>query len=128
MEISALGGLDRKLSLPLLQNGTKAAVVMFPAMRSGRSEKNTVAALTPTNVNLFVDLSKLMLFALCTNRNSASLGSWGACASAASKGVSEVAASAEAATNNSRRVVICDSLGLRDECDFLHDDEGRHPA
>jgi hypothetical protein len=34
MEMSALGGSERKLSLPLLQNGTNAVVLMCAAMRS----------------------------------------------------------------------------------------------
>src|SRR3990172_4546046 len=72
--MSALGGSERKLSLPWLQNGTNAAVFMLPAMRSGRSEKNTVTGLTPSNVSLPVDLSKLRPLALCTNRKSACLG------------------------------------------------------
>src|SRR4030095_15804990 len=73
MEMSALGGSERKLSLPLLQNGTNAVVLMFPAMRSGRSEKNRVVELTPSKFRLFVDLSKVMPFAVCTNRKSACL-------------------------------------------------------
>jgi hypothetical protein len=71
MEMSALGGSERKLSLPLLQNGTNAAVLIFAAMRSGRSENITVMGLTPFKVSLLADLSKLMLFAVCTNRKSA---------------------------------------------------------
>src|SRR5438093_7853520 len=73
MEMSALGGSERKLSLPLLQKGTNAVVFMFPAMRSGRSEKNRVVELMPSKVSVFVDLSKLIPFAVCTNRKSACL-------------------------------------------------------
>ena len=63
----------RKLSLPVLQNGTNAVVFMLPAMRSGRSAKNRVVELMPSKVSLFVDLSKVMLFAVCTNKKSACL-------------------------------------------------------
>src|SRR5262245_66095970 len=73
--MSALGGSERKLSLPLLQNGTNALVFMFPAMRLGRSEKNRVVELMLSKVNLFVDLSKAIAFAVCTNRKSACLAS-----------------------------------------------------
>src|SRR5712691_2121792 len=102
MEMSALGGLDLKLSAPSLQNGMKRAVVMLPATRSGRSEKNTVAGLTPCKVTLLVALSKLRLFALCTNSNSSS---WVPCASADLSEASEDAASADAAMKL-RRVVM----------------------
>src|SRR5262245_42956345 len=71
--MSALGGSERKLSLPVLQKGTNAVVFLFPAMRSGRSEKNRVVELMLSNVSLFVDLSKVMDFAVCTNRKSACL-------------------------------------------------------
>jgi hypothetical protein len=71
MEMSALGGSERKLSLPLLQNGTNAAVLMFAAMRSGRSENITVTGLTPVKVSLLAALSKVIPFAVCTNRKSA---------------------------------------------------------
>src|SRR5262245_54144960 len=85
--MSALGGSDRKLSLPVLQNGTKAVVFMLPAMRSGRSEKNRVVELMPSKVSLFVDLSKLMLLAVCTNRKSACLAcSLAVCALAEASG------------------------------------------
>src|SRR5262245_58198358 len=85
--MSALGGSDRKLSLPVLQNGTKAVVFMLPAIRCGRSEKNNVVELTPSKVNLLVDLSKLMLFAVCTNRKSACLAcSLAVCAVAEASG------------------------------------------
>src|SRR5262245_56571400 len=87
MEISALGGSERKLSFPVLQNGTNAAVFMFPAMRSGRSEKNRVVELIPSKVSLFVDLSKVILFAVWTNRKSACLAcSLAVCALAEASG------------------------------------------
>ena len=50
--------------------GTKAAVLMLAAIRSGRSENVSVIGLTPSNVSFPVDLSKVMLFAVCTNRKS----------------------------------------------------------
>jgi hypothetical protein len=55
----------------LLQNGTIAAVLMFAAMRSGRSENITIMGLTPVKVSLLADLSNVILFAVCTNRKSA---------------------------------------------------------
>src|SRR5829696_758139 len=83
MEMSALGGSERKLSLPRLQNGTKAAVRMLPAMRSGRSEKKMVTGLTPCRVNLLCARSNDMPLAAWTKRKSARLGgSCPACASA----------------------------------------------
>jgi hypothetical protein len=39
--------------------------------------KNTVTGLTPVNVSLLVDLSKVMPFELCTNRKSAFFGASG---------------------------------------------------
>src|SRR5690349_1720645 len=97
IETSALGGLDLKLSLPSLQNGTKRAVVMLPAIRSGRSVKKIVTGLTPVNVSAFLTLSKVMPFALCTNRKSAVLGAAGVgCARAAVAETSDVAAMAVA--------------------------------
>src|SRR6476659_9511869 len=104
MEMSALGGSERKLSLPVLQKGMNAVVFMFPAMRSGRYVKNSVVELMPSKVNLFVDLSKLMPFAVCTKRKSACLaGSLTACASAEPTGI---AGAAKAAAINVRLVII----------------------
>jgi hypothetical protein len=101
-----LGGSERKLSLPLLQNGTKAAVLILAAIRSGRSENASVIGLTPSNVSLPVALSKVTPFAVCTNRKSAfSAGSSAACARV---DVTEaaVAASAGRTANKLRLVVI----------------------
>src|SRR6516225_3297158 len=104
--MSALGGFDLKLSLPWPQSGMNAAVFILPAMRSGRSVKNTVTGLTPVNVNLFVDVSKVRPFELCTNRNSASPGACGvACANADLIEAIDDAATAAAAMKL-RRVVM----------------------
>ena len=46
-EMSALGGSERKLSLPSLQNGTKAVVFIFAATRSRRSEFLTSPTISP---------------------------------------------------------------------------------
>jgi len=77
MEISALGGLDLKLSLPSFQKGMKRVVFMLPASRSGRSVKKIVTELTPVRVSAFLALSNVMPFALCTKKKSAFLGASG---------------------------------------------------
>ena len=82
IEMSALGGSLRKLSLPSLQKGTKRAVFMLAAMRSGRSANITVTGLTPTSVNVLLALSKVMPFEVWTKRKSASLASSAAAAAA----------------------------------------------
>ena len=100
IETSALGGSLRKLSLPVLQNGTNATVFMLPAIRSGRSEKNIVIGLTPCKVNLLVDLSKVISFAVCTNRKSAFFaGVASLCANADLSGILAIEITASAATN-----------------------------
>src|SRR5262245_19594040 len=104
MERSALGGSERKLSLPVLQNGTNAVVFMFPAIRSGRSAKNTVTGLTPCSASLLIDLSKVIRCAVCTKRKSACLApSLAGCARADS---SEAADAMSAAATNLRLVSI----------------------
>src|SRR5262249_11395022 len=108
IEMSALGGSERKLSLPVLQKGTNALVFIFPAMRSGRSEKNRVVELMLSKVNLFVDLSKVIAFAVCTNRKSAcfasSLTTW------AMTEPNGIAGAASATAINVRLVIIGISL------------------
>jgi hypothetical protein len=48
----AFGLSFAKLSLPSFQKGTNTCVAMLPAMRSGRSLKNTVTGLTPFSTSL----------------------------------------------------------------------------
>src|SRR5262245_26164350 len=54
--------------------GTKLAVGICPAKRSGRSENAIVTGLTPCRVTRSRLLSKLTLRAFCTKRRSAFLG------------------------------------------------------
>src|SRR5271166_4096439 len=112
MEMSALGGLDLKLSVPSLQSGMKAVVFILPAMRSGRSVKNMVTGLTPVSVNSLFALLKVMPFELCTNRNSASFGISGVGSARATLSEARDDAATAAVEMNLRRVVMLVSMGL----------------
>src|SRR3954469_13665466 len=106
IEMSALGGSDRKLFLPSLQNGTKSAVLMVPAMRCGRSEKNVVTELTSSSVSILVALSKRILFEVCTKRKSACGTVLASGAAPPSLAPTKAAANAGAAVKRTRRVFI----------------------
>src|SRR4051812_23230060 len=113
IEMSALGGSDRKLFLPSLQKGTKSAVLMLPAMRSGRSEKNVVTELTSSSVSMLAALSKRIRLAFCTKRKSAWVPGLVSLAASPPLAATKAAANAGAAVNRRRREFILDSILTR---------------
>src|ERR1700677_2932293 len=106
MDTSAVGGSDRKLFLPLLQNGTNAVVFMFPAIRSGLSVKNNVTPLTPSSASLLPVLLNIIPFAVCTNRKSAVVDVSGVFCARADSPAARLAANAGAATSSVRLLVM----------------------